>query len=63
MCPVTVSFEHDGIHGGKAAGRTCWSVSLGNKDAEHLVEQYIKCAECPFFELVKKEEGEAAFRG
>lgn len=57
VCSVTISHEFDGVNGGQAAGRTCWSVSMDKKCGVHLADQYSRCSGCPFFRKVVEEEG------
>lgn len=61
QCPVFMARDLDGVNGGKAAGRFCWSVAgTMNGSAPHVncAEKKIKCDECLFYKYVKVEEME-----
>lgn len=56
VCPAALAQPADGIHNGKAGGRCCWvtaGILLG------AAQQFTDCYECGFYDLVRKEEGNA----
>jgi hypothetical protein len=58
-CPVTVTAELDGAHGGIGAGRACWAVVgtfCGGKIQGTYAEKLKDCIQCDFMALVKREE-------
>jgi len=60
-CPAAVDASCSGANAGLNAGRICWTVSgtfCHGPDPEVFPEKRDLCADCPFFELVAKEEGE-----
>lgn len=61
ICPVALEARLDGIHGGKNAGRACWAV--GRSMCEGRLQgspsqKFGDCLKCPFYGILKKEEGE-----
>jgi hypothetical protein len=59
VCPASIETKLDGVHHGKNAGRTCWSVAgtLCSGEAQGtFAQKYHKCEECDFYHKVKKEE-------
>jgi hypothetical protein len=61
-CPAAVERTLDGVHGGKNSGRTCW-VLAGTFCAGQVVgtaaKKLANCMECPFYQQVHREEGDA----
>jgi len=60
-CPASKAVIHNGINGGKNAGRHCWMVSGTVCDGYvqgEVASKLQHCVLCDFFKLVKKEEGE-----
>jgi hypothetical protein len=58
-CPVTITAELDGAHGGTGAGRACWAVVgsfCGEKIQGTYAEKLKDCSKCEFMALVKREE-------
>lgn len=56
VCPAAVCVEFHDINHGKAAGRICWVMDdtlCPGAGADKLD----RCLQCPFFELVAREEG------
>ncbi|MDP6544979.1 MAG: hypothetical protein QGH60_13395 [Phycisphaerae bacterium] len=58
VCPAAIHIESDGINHGQAAGRFCWPVeeTLFPANGEEKVK---RCHACPFFQEVKRQEGES----
>lgn len=60
ICPACTDRELDKVHGGENAGRACWVVagtlSRGSVSCK-FAGDYITCADCPFYKLVRNEEG------
>jgi hypothetical protein len=59
-CPAAVEQRLDGTHGGKAAGRACWSVSgtlCGGRIEGTFAKKYGNCEKCNFYRQVRAEEG------
>lgn len=64
ICPVTVSQDLQGAHGGQNAGRACWAVAgslCGGKIQGTYAQKLHNCWRCDFMNLVKKEEEPAVF--
>lgn len=60
ICPVAYSLQFDGIHGGIAAGRSCWVIPgtyCGDEVQGTYAQKYRKCGRCAFYDHVRKEEG------
>jgi hypothetical protein len=61
VCPVPYLHALDGVNGGKNAGRYCWSITnngyRNQKDICLYVKKYNNCLECPYYQMVQKEEG------
>jgi hypothetical protein len=58
-CPVTVTEELEGAHGGIGAGRACWAVVgsfCGGKIQGTYAEKLKDCGKCDFMALVRREE-------
>jgi len=59
ICPATTYQELDGTHGGKNAGRACWSIAgslCGGKIQGTYAQKLHNCWRCEFMNAVKKEE-------
>jgi len=59
VCPVTVTQDLRGAHGGQSAGRACWAVAgslCGGKIQGSYAQKLNNCWRCDFMTLVKKEE-------
>lgn len=60
-CPAATDARFDGVHRGKNAGRTCWTVA-GSVRKEEIHCQFAakakNCGACDFYEIVRKEEGD-----
>ena len=54
ICPATVSKNSDGENSGINAGRICWSIDKTPCKGEN--NDYRKCLECKFYEIVRKQE-------
>ena len=62
VCKASTNFTHNGVNGGKSAGRYCWKVAgtlCGGKVQGTFAEKMMNCAACEFFKMVKTEEGAA----
>jgi len=60
ICPAAMTKELHKTHGGTHAGRACWIVAgtmCGGKPQGVFAQKFKKCERCPFYQLVKKEEG------
>jgi hypothetical protein len=60
ICPASTEQGLDKVHGGKNAGRACWVVAgtFGKKRSDcTLAGEYRHCSACPFYKMVKNEEG------
>jgi hypothetical protein len=60
VCPAANDRIHDGVNGGKNAGRFCWAVAgtfCGGKVQGTFAEKQGTCLTCEFFKKVKSEEG------
>ena len=58
-CPVAITKELDGAHGGSGAGRACWAVVgsfCGGKIQGTYAQKLKDCSKCDFMALVKREE-------
>jgi hypothetical protein len=61
ICLAASDTTHDGVHGGRNAGRACWMVAgtaSGRKPEGTFVEKCLECSKCRFYRRVKREEGE-----
>jgi hypothetical protein len=64
ICPVTTYRELNGAHGGKNAGRACWTIAgslCGGKIQGTYAQKLHNCWRCEFMNVVKKEEEPAPF--
>lgn len=60
VCPAAVDTKHDGLHGGKNAGRACWFIAgtlCAGEVQGTFAKKYRDCAVCDFYNKVKDEEG------
>lgn len=60
VCPAASDRRFDGIHGGKYAGRACWSVGgtfCGGKVQGTFASKLSNCLHCDFYQAVREEEG------
>ena len=60
LCPAATEEKMNGIHGGRNAGRACWSIAgtfCGGEPQGTFVDKYASCTQCNFYELVVQEEG------
>jgi len=60
-CPVPVYDQLNGAHGGINAGRVCWIVAgtmCGGEIEGSFAKKYEDCRKCPFYHLVRNEEGD-----
>ena len=58
-CPASIEKSFDGIHGGKNAGRACWSVlrtQCYGSVQKTLEQKYQTCLSCDFYHFVIDEE-------
>ena len=59
VCPVTTHGDLNGAHGGKNAGRACWTVAgslCGGKVQGTYAQKLHNCWRCDFMNAVKTEE-------
>ncbi len=59
VCPVTVTADLNGAHGGTNAGRACWIVAgslCGGKVQGTYAQKLSNCWRCDFMNAVKQEE-------
>jgi len=64
VCTVPRAAAMDGLNGGRAAGRICWSVPgalCRADDGRADGETHPRCLECSFFARVRREEGLGGF--
>ena len=62
VCPAAIDTKHDGVNGGKKAGRSCWKVAgtlCGGTVQGTWADKLGNCTACDFFKLVKAEEAAA----
>jgi len=60
-CPAVLENNLNGIHGGRNAGRSCWTVPgtlCNNRVQGSFASKNKTCYLCEFYQLVKREEGE-----
>jgi len=60
VCPVSVYEELNGIHGGKNAGRACWTIDSSlcpEIMRKSPAKKFSGCWKCDFYHRVKNEEG------
>lgn len=60
-CPTASTTSLDGANNGKGAGRACWVVPgtyCDGTEQRIFAFKYHQCRECPFYQLVKEEEGD-----
>lgn len=65
LCPVSVDTVHDGINSGAFGGRFCWAVAgtmCNGKVQGTFAEKRQSCVQCPFYKLVRAEEGSLNIR-
>lgn len=62
VCPATIDERADGIHDGKNGGRCCWVVASTYLSEDtfgcRCKEGFIKCHECDFYNMIRKEDTE-----
>ena len=62
VCPASTEARLEGVNSGERGGRACWVVAgtmcNGDKPQGTFADKYRDCAQCDFFNLVRKEEGE-----
>ena len=61
VCPASTETRLDAVHGGKNSGRACWAVAgtfCKGKVQGSFADKSHNCMKCPFFHLVRNEEGE-----
>ncbi len=66
ICPAASDNSYNGINGGKNGGRICWAVSgtlCEGKTQGSYVDKRADCMTCPFFKLVRKDEGRKKLNG
>jgi eukaryotic-like serine/threonine-protein kinase len=58
ICPAKKAQSHDGVNGGKMAGRYCWRVAgtHGDDKSKSVGKKLNKCLECEFFKYVQEQE-------
>jgi len=59
-CPAAAESTLDGVHGGRNSGRTCWVLAgtfCSGQVAGTVAKKLSNCVECPFYQLVIREEG------
>ncbi len=62
ICPAPIAIKHDGINGGRSAGRFCWPVAgtFCNGQIQGTFAAKLKdCLKCPFLILVARQEDES----
>ncbi len=60
VCPAAEETRLDGIHGGKNAGRACWTIAgtlCGGEVQGSYAAKLGNCKSCEFYVAVKNEEG------
>jgi hypothetical protein len=62
ICPSSVCEEFHGVNRGHMGGRYCWRVPGSTcrktkKPTPHWADSLKNCLGCPFFNLVRDEEG------
>ena len=61
VCPVALAMNCDGVNGGRAGGRACWTVSSqGNRTCKLGLRLNQSCAACDFYRRVMHEEDDHA---
>jgi hypothetical protein len=61
VCVAAVDTTHEGVNGGRHAGRYCWKVSgtlCGGKVQGTYAQKVTNCVKCEFYKLVRSEEGD-----
>lgn len=59
-CPIPQMMRHDGVNGGRGAGRVCWEVMPG-KSGDNSIScrnRRSNCNDCKFYLRVHSEEEE-----
>jgi hypothetical protein len=62
VCPSAMPNDHNGLNGGRFAGRFCWAVAgtyCGGKSQGTHAAGIVDCTSCDFFWKVQREEGSA----
>ncbi|HTS48102.1 MAG TPA: hypothetical protein VMH05_09165 [Bryobacteraceae bacterium] len=62
VCVAASSQAANGVNGGKNGGRICWAIAgtlCGGKVQGSFAQKMANCGQCPFYGLVKQEEGAA----
>lgn len=60
-CPIAEAMQCDGLNGGIAAGRVCWTVHAdGNRLCGYGLGPRKSCLSCDFYRRVVHEEAENA---
>ena len=62
VCPAATDAGHNGINGGKNAGRHCWKVAgtlCGGNVQGTYAQKLVNCVVCEFFKQVKVEEAQS----
>ena len=59
VCPAATSAQYNGVHGGKNAGRACWTVTgtyCNGKVSGSYAEKLPDCKICAFYQFVMQQE-------
>jgi len=57
-CPVATMMKHDGVNGGRGAGRVCWRVKNKATAKNKVICRHYRqsCIHCDFYRRVHSEE-------
>ena len=58
VCPAALEARLDGVNSGQCGGRACWGVP-DTYCMESLTAKFTRCLDCPFFQLVEREQASA----
>lgn len=59
VCPAATAAQYNGVHGGKNAGRACWTISgtfCTGKVSGSYAEKLPDCKKCAFYQVVMQQE-------
>ena len=59
VCPAATDAAHNGVNGGKNAGRFCWVIAgtlCGGKVQGEFAEKRMSCMTCDYYLQVKREQ-------
>lgn len=60
ICPATTEIRLNDVHGGKNAGRACWTIKntlCGGQVQGSYGDKFKNCQQCDFYKQVRQEEG------